>query len=210
MGRWILFLLTLPMAIFGWAVILALRLFGLTRDLRWEPFLVLTAVRRNPRYLKEFSFTFGRSVLYAPGVRRPVGANWSRIQEHEHVHIRQTEDGYAYAFVLSLIVALATGNWLVGLLIWSCGDFVRWALHGTAAMLRGGRFYRDAENERSAYAQTDCPKGGKSWLEQQRASALPTKPAPREVAPRPSIKELDPGCGHEGCLGISHCIEDPP
>ena len=93
----------------------------------------------------------------------------------------------------------------------------------------GGRFYRDAENERSAYAQTDRPDGKASWLDLHRLRVKKSAPdkvvfpkRPQEItpgflddepgqeAPWPSTKELDPGCGHEGCQGISHCIEEPP
>lgn len=224
MGQWILFLLTLPMAIFGWAVILILRLFGAVENLRWEPFLVLTAERtQRVRIFSGWSFTFWRGVVYAPRIRQPVGAPWSRTQEHEHVHVRQAEDGCLYTFALGLFVALFAGDWLAGLLIWSFGDYFRWLLHGVAALLRGERFYRDAENERSAFAQTDRPNEQASWLDLHRLRVK--KSAPEKVVipvppqqyvpgflddePEEDIFESVSPTGCRGC-GTEHCVCELP
>lgn len=194
--RYVLFAITAPWSVIvGWGWILLLFCIGAVKDLRWEPTLVLTSVFRDwvvkPRNLPwapkdkdgvrvqiplwRYSTTLGRGIAYQPHSRAPVGAAWTRTQNHEHVHVRQIEDAMLWSFLMGLLSLLwvgpVTGDWGVAfglfLLIWFLGGLSQSANWLTAKM-RGKEFYLDSEHELSAYAQTE-PWGpeGESWLEWQ-------------------------------------------
>lgn len=116
----------------------------------WRPWVV-----KRWRYSMAFSAGF---VLHpAPSLE-----SFARTLAHERVHVRQTEDGALVGLLLGLTITLIEMNpWymvLWPLLMW--GKTLGWL----GAVLRGGHVYRDAEHERSAYAQTDTRRDGSSWL----------------------------------------------
>lgn len=167
-GRSLLFLAALPWTLtVGWGWVLLARVLGIATDLRWEGLGVLTAVWRPwVTKLWTFSTTLGRGIIYVPTRRAQPGWPWTRIQHHEHVHVRQVEDLMLLSLCVGTCVALASGSWLAGLAIWWSGG--AWQLPNfVAALLRGGSPYRDAEHERSAYAQTDDLAGGGMWLDRR-------------------------------------------
>ena len=98
---------------------------------------------------------------------------FSRIQHHEHVHVRQVEDRMLLSLGVGLVVAFTTGDWWLGLALWASGG--AWQIPNfVTAVLRYGLkgVYLGTEHELSAYAQTDARTGGKSWLETHRERHL--------------------------------------
>lgn len=91
------------------------------------------------------STTIGLSVIY-----HPDHLSYDVVREHEAVHVRQHQD---HAF-LGAILAIATvwWSWEAALLLWLASPTYS-APCWLTAWLRGGDPYRDAEHERSAYAQ---------------------------------------------------------
>jgi hypothetical protein len=146
--RWLLWLLALPWSLaVAWPLVLLLRTFA-AQDLRWQWPGILTAtwrpwVRAHWRY----STTLGHAMVLHP--EHAAGA----ILAHELVHVRQAEDEALRAFVGAVAAVLATGSWLFAGAWWAT-SYAHLATNFLAAILRGGRVYRDAEHERSAYAQS--------------------------------------------------------
>jgi hypothetical protein len=192
--NYVLFALTAPFGVIvGWGWLALLFCIGAVKDFRWEPTLVLTAVFRDwvvkPRKLPwvpklpdgtraliplwRYSTTLCRAIAYQPNARAPLGAPMTRTQQHEHVHVRQSEDRMAWMFLVGLVTMLivgpVTGDWglAVGLFLglWFSGGLSQ-LMNMLTAVMRRGDVYRDAEHELSAYAQTD-PWGpnGENWLD---------------------------------------------
>lgn len=174
--RYVLFAITAPWSIcVGWLVLLFLYAIGAVKDLRWEGTLVLTAVwsdwvvrprslpwgpmlngERQKTALWQYSTTLSRAVAYQPGWRQTP---WSRVQFHEHVHVRQVEDAMSWSFLMGVLVLVFSSNWItgawLGTLIWFLGGASQ-SVNWLTAWARGGDPYRDSEHELSAYAQTDA------------------------------------------------------
>lgn len=112
-----------------------------------------------------YSTTFGHVILFQR--RHLEGRNGERLQQHERRHVRQLEDEALRAFVLGVIVVVATDDWLLAIALVATA-YAHLATNFLSALLRGGNPYRDAEHERSAYAQTDVGPDGRSWEERQR------------------------------------------
>jgi len=90
--------------------------------------------------------------------------------QHEGIHVRQCRVLVLLGLVLGLIVSGVEGNWWWLLGLWLPGGLALYKLPGfLVPILEGGHVYRDAEHERSAYAQTDPQAGGKSWLDYHRS-----------------------------------------
>jgi hypothetical protein len=86
------------------------------------------------------------------------------VEPHERVHTRQMEDLALAGLALAIVVSLASWSpW--GLLLWP-GALLLKTANFLGALLRGGHAYRDAEHERSAYAQTDARPDGTTWLQE--------------------------------------------
>lgn len=166
-GRWILLVLSLPIMV-GWLFPLIACLFGLAsfRELRLEPTLVLSTVWRPwAAKLWGASTTLGRGIVYSPGFRDESKRANTRIERHEHVHVRQFEDASIAALfvgILALFWPLAW-KWLV---LWLATPIIIFVTQWLTAFARGGSPYLDAEFERSAYAQTKLCNNA-SWLEQR-------------------------------------------
>lgn len=108
----------------------------------------------------KYSMAFSAGLVLQPG-----GLNvTARTIDHELVHVRQTEDGALLGLLLGVVVSLIEMNpWY--LLLWPLLMFGK-TLGWLGAVLRGGHVYRDAEHERSAYAQTDMRADGSTWLKE--------------------------------------------
>lgn len=123
--------------------------------------------------LWKYGTTFAYGIIYAPGAipEDDTTEADTRHERHEDVHVRQGQDENVLGFLVGLAVAI--GMWVhadaaTGFIWWGAiwMSSVIWRLPNMlTAVLRGGHVYRDAEHERSAYAQTDYHPGGKSWLE---------------------------------------------
>jgi hypothetical protein len=163
---WLLLLVALPTALGSWLLLTLLILFGFAHRPRWAPGLLFTAAWR-PWVPTRFSVTLGRAVVFTPLAYDDTAAADNRVERHEAVHVRQAEDENAKALLLGGATWLVTGNHWLALAIWCSGGL--WLfLHNVTAVLRYGlaNGYRDAEHERSAYAQTDLPRAlGKTWEE---------------------------------------------
>lgn len=140
----------------GWLFpVVAVAMF-FARDLRLLDDAVLGCTWR-PWFAKRYRY----STTLAAGIcLHPQGG--AQTMAHELVHVRQFEDLAIGALPFALLVALVAWHpaWLLlwpGLLFLQIGAFV-------GAVLRGGHMYRDAEHERSAYAQTDPRPDGSTWL----------------------------------------------
>jgi hypothetical protein len=171
--KYVLFLITLPWSIVGWVWILALRISGLVTALHWENDRLLMTAVFTPLATKywHFSTALARSIAYQPGARALPPEPLTQVQEHEHVHIRQTEDRMTWSLFLGLVLLPIVGQadlplgFLVFFIVWISGGFSQVANWLTAAM-RGGDAYRDSEHEMSAYAQTDrWGPDGKAWTD---------------------------------------------
>lgn len=151
-------ILTWPLYL-GWLWPLAMVALRQAEDLRiWDDGVLRATWRIVDGKERGFGYsqTFGRGMVMRPDAS-------PRLKSHEYVHVRQFEDVVLTALVVAVVVALGTLNawWL---LLWPSG--FAWMLPNfLGAVLRGGHIYRDAEHERSAYAQTDVVTGQWSWLD---------------------------------------------
>jgi hypothetical protein len=164
--KWILYGVTLPYTIvigYGWVLLMGA--IYAAHKLRWERTGVLTAQWRPWAAARwRYSTTLGRGIIYWPGARAEIGEKVTRIQEHEHVHVRQVEDLMLLSFLVGLVVGLVTGNWWLGFALWASGGVWQLPNFVTASLRHGVKnAYRVSEHERSAYAQTDA-RGTGSWL----------------------------------------------
>lgn len=112
--------------------------------------------------LWKYSTTFGRFIVHQPN------GSW-RVKKHERVHVRQLEDQSVVALLLAVSCFVATGALWMSLGLW--WSSLLWMLPNmlTACLRHGFSMdvaYRDAEHERSAYAQTD-PPGNLTWCERR-------------------------------------------
>ncbi|MGB0971006.1 MAG: hypothetical protein ACPGVG_08595 [Mycobacterium sp.] len=167
-GRWVLFATT-PVLILGWLfpILMCLMFAARWKSLRFEPTLVLTAVWKD--WAAErwgYSTTLLRGIVYTERARNDSKEADTRIERHEHVHIRQLEDMTLTGLFLGLVSLFfpPATQWLALCVLAPLALVVQWV----TAWLRGGDPYRDSELERSAYAQTDLPrKLNTSWQEER-------------------------------------------
>jgi hypothetical protein len=168
-GKVLLFIISMPSVILGYLYVGLCLLLGLSEKFAYEPGLVPTVQWRpwvDKRY--RFSLTIGRGISYKPARRDDPTEINTQLERHERKHIWQQEDNCFQSFLLGLPIAIITGDWILGLIIWSSA--VVWlSVNFVTAGIRFHDFsidgmYRNAEHERSAYAQTDLPRSlGKSW-----------------------------------------------
>ena len=144
----------------GWLWVLLACAFFFAHRLKVVDDAVLTAEWR-PWWAKRwrYSTTIGAGMIFQGYSRERT-----RTQAHERVHVRQTEDLALAGAIITPVVIAATGSWWP-LLIWPAMLIIQTS-NFLGAVLRGGDVYRDAEHERSAYAQTD-EREGKSWQDEQ-------------------------------------------
>ncbi len=95
----------------------------------------------------KYSQTAGAGLVFMPEAT-------DRTRQHEGVHVNQAQDYAIGAQIVGITFSIVTENaWpylICALLYW-----VLYLPNFLTAVLRGGHLYRDAEHERSAYAQTD-------------------------------------------------------
>ena len=165
---WILFALALPAVILGHLYVLLACLFWFAGwgTLRYQGAGVLTA-RWRPWFSKRFRYstTLGRGICYGPGSYDASAAIDNRTEMHEFVHIKQFEDACCQGLALGALLMTLTLWWgwvtpVEGLGLWALvwATSPAWnAVNNLTGALRYGikGLYRDAEHERSAYAQTD-------------------------------------------------------
>lgn len=145
---------------------------------RWLP---VGSKTENPddiyaRNIWKYGTTLAYGIIYAPGAlpEDDTTEDDTRHERHEDVHVRQGQDEVVLGFLVGLVVAI--GMWVhadigTGFAWWAAVwmSSVTWRLPNMlTAVLRGGHVYRDAEHERSAYAQTDRWPNGSSWIEKHR------------------------------------------
>lgn len=162
-------ILTLPSMLLGYLFVVAALLFFFAHRPRWDTDTTRLRAQWRPWFAKRFKFstTMG-AIIYNPNHFEPP-ETFERLRQHELVHIRQFDDeSVALFFGLGLYgLHVIIQSWwftapvlLFGLVL---SNYVGRSL---GAWLRGGHIYRDAEHERSAYAQTDTHHTrGVSWLE---------------------------------------------
>ena len=164
---WTLFAISLPGVVVGyaWLLLLCLLFVAEWRSLMFQGAGVLVA-RTHPKAARfwGFSTTVGRAILYHPHVYDGTRELEGRVERHEFVHVRQFEDDQLRSLLTALVIWFATGSaW--SLVLWPAG-LLAMVPNFLTAFLRFGRkgLYRDAEHERSAYAQTDIVRvTGKGW-----------------------------------------------
>lgn len=177
---WILLLPVLPLAVVSWLLVLLAIVLQMAeaRELRVEGAGILTTNWR-PWVVKvyPYSVTLGRAMIFYPGHRSALDGMDEGLEKHELVHIAQLEDVMLNSMLVGLVLALVTGNGLLGFAVWCSGaiwklpnyltallrygHLVKWPATGTFASKFTAYFpkltdvaYRDCEHERSAYAQT--------------------------------------------------------
>jgi len=166
-GKWILFAITAPYGVVvGWSIILLAKIFFFAENLHFGPYGILLA-QWKPWFASKWKYStaFGRGVVFHPKVIGKDNSIYHRIWQHEMIHIKQIESLMMLSCIIGTIVGVITGNYLLGLGIWISGGI--WQLSNfMTAVLTGGHIYRDAEHERSAYAQTSTFRNsGKTWLD---------------------------------------------
>jgi len=190
---WVRFVPTASWSLIAWFLCVCACLIQLAelKKLRFKGAGVLTT-EWKPWFAKiyPFSITLGRMKIFLPGAQED-----GRTDAHEDIHIAQIEDLMFLSLLVGLTVALITGDALMGFILWTSGGMwqlpnfltamlryghlVKWPQEGSfgsklktfMADLFVGTAYRDAEHERSAYAQTD-PVGpnGESWASMRDSS----------------------------------------
>ena len=97
----------------------------------------------------------------------PEHLDSARIASHEMVHVRNFEDDSIFFVMLAGMELLMwqAPLWFRFVLTVPLVWVMLYAKAWIGAVLRGGHVYRDAEYERSAYAQTDVGPDGRSWLD---------------------------------------------
>lgn len=168
--KWVLFAFTIPWTIVTWVLGGLSMVLFLAHKPRLEGHAILTlefrewfAKGKDRKGFWRYSTTLGRVIWFQPHHRDRAEEMDERLEKHERVHVRQVEDLMLLSFLVGL--AVAVGQWSLGgragpgfawwLAIWTSGGI--WQLPNfITAMLRFGpkNAYRDAEHERSAYAQT--------------------------------------------------------
>lgn len=141
---------------------------------------LITFIAKKPRLDPEMPFVlvvtwrdwFARFWKYSTTISFFIGMHPNadprddgRTRKHERVHVRQIIDRALLADVLALF-AVFVDPWL-GLAVWFTGPIYQLP-NFLGVLLRGdGHIYRDAEHERSAYAQTDTRRleQNESWLD---------------------------------------------
>lgn len=170
-GKLVLFIVSLPHVLLGYLFVGLTLALGLSERFAYEPGWVPTVQWRpwvDRRY--RYSTTIGRGISYKPAHRDDPEFVNTQLERHERKHIWQGEDLCFISFLLGALITIVTGDWILGLIIWSSA--VIWlAVNFITAGLRERDFtiegmYRNAEHERSAYAQCDLIRHlGKSWEE---------------------------------------------
>lgn len=130
---------------------------GAVLTLEWRPW-----VAKRWR----FSTTIFRTIFFHTAARNSLVT-----RQHELVHVRQAEDD-AMTGLLAAIVVASTGHPIVALVLWTLWPATALLHYGAAAARWGSQnAYLDAENERSAYAQTDTVSG-QSWCDRRDRARL--------------------------------------
>lgn len=186
---WVRFSFVAPWAVLCWVLVLLSCVLQLAsfRSLRMENTGILTTYWR-PWFAKRwpFSTTLGRGIVYHPSHRRTSLEDDERLEKHERIHVAQVEDLMFLSLILGIVVSIKTDDVLFGFLVWFSGGVWQVPNFVTAILRYGhtikspnaslfskiksvlsqvfGIAYRDAEHERSAYAQTDAfPDSDESW-----------------------------------------------
>lgn len=183
-GKIVLWVLTWPVFL-GWLWPLLMFVLVAARDLRVADGILQATwrdwVTKPRRFLGMIKWPFGREVIIgekphrdlwkysttlAAGMVLQKGAGeWTL--KHEGVHVRQCRGLVILGLCLGLIVSGVEGNWWWLLGLWAPPGLALYKLPNfLVPILEGAHVYRDAEHERSAYAQTDPLPGGSSWLDE--------------------------------------------
>lgn len=125
-----------------------------------EPLKNSVNIEKRGTYRTWGGTTLGHGGFYGPGITGDEA--WSRVQEHEHVHVEQFEASMLRSFITSLIwgtVLLAFGHWIAAtvafLLMWWSGYLWMGIANWVTAALRGEPAYYGSHHEESARAQDD-------------------------------------------------------
>lgn len=161
---WAVVVLCWPLVVAGWGFVALGMLLGFMEfKPQWDeelPFVLKAPWREwfAKRYKYSTTVSFGMGIQ--PGLLSDAA-----LLKHERVHVRQGIDRCLLAFMVASI-ALAVDPWLA-LGIWGSAP-AHQLPNFLGVLVRGdGHVYRDAQHERSAYAQTDewAVPPGKSWLD---------------------------------------------
>lgn len=152
-----------PAAVVGWLLGGLSLLLGICRDPRLDeefPF-VLTLTWRQwvaDRWRYDMALMFCR--IAHP---RRNEASAERLAQHERVHIRQAIDIVVLGALVAFFVVWASPG--IAFALWTSSPLWKLAYFAGVLLRGNGHIYRDAEHERSAYAQTDKRDFEGSWLE---------------------------------------------
>ncbi len=186
-GRIILWILGWPVFV-GWLFPLLAFCLGLARGLEMDDGILEATwrdwVAKTPRrWLAVIRWPLGR-IHNVDGVEHRTLWRYStalaaghifqpnpslRTRKHERVHYRQALGLVLLGLALGLIVSGVEDNWWWLFGLWVPPGLAAYKLPNyLVPLLEGNNIYRDAEHERSAYAQTDLDLtsvDGKSWLD---------------------------------------------
>lgn len=155
----------------GYLWIAAAVLFFFAHRPRWDTDTWRLRAQWRPRFAKRFKFstTVGAIIYHPSHLEHPEV--FERLRQHELVHIRQFDDesiALFFGFGLYGLHLVIQSWWFTAPALLFGFVLSNYVGRSLGAWLRGGHIYRDAEHERSAYAQTDqirVSMVGKSWLE---------------------------------------------
>ena len=149
--RWAIPILCLNMLVTGWLyVILAMALGFASFDIQLSavyPWVPIVKWRKWWTKVWKYSTTLAFAIGQHP-------EHDEHVLAHERVHIRQFRDLGLLSLALAAFVIWYTGNWWAGVWLYIAGPLFM-VPNFLGAILEGGNIYRDAEHERSAYAQVD-------------------------------------------------------
>ena len=89
-------------------------------------------------------------IIYRDYARDEEG--WSKIQDHEHVHVEQYESACLIGLVIGLLLLSNPSFWLMSLAIWGVSPWVYMGSGYAVAWIRGESLYRGSVNEEAAYS----------------------------------------------------------
>lgn len=175
---WTMFVLTPQVTVLGYLYLAVCMLLFMAKDVshvgggvflaQWRPWV-------SKRW--RFSTTLGNVVVMHPD-------HGHVVRQHELIHVRQFQDVAFMGWIAGLLLLFVNGGLLPeAAVVWASAPVWKLA-HYVTSMLRGngtlhsrsargvwGKFkrwwfgvYREAEHERSAYAQTALYSEGQTWL----------------------------------------------
>jgi hypothetical protein len=149
MKRIVLWVLSFPALVLSCVVVAIALAFRWVERPKWSRELGAFETVWRPKRAAKWRYSNAAGVLV---IYHPDHLGIEEVQRHEAIHVRQSQDECAQAFVVGL--AVLAWSWQAALVVWFAAPLIKLVNYATA-WLRGLDAYRGAEHERSAYAQVE-------------------------------------------------------